>query len=305
MTPVPFLLFARRPDPIAAEGPAEQGARRRVAEVLLPGQLSRQRAGRSGRGASGGGELGGGRAAGRHSAGGRLLRADPGRAVDAGRGGAVWGDRRRPCDALRRAAGAVGAGRSDLRDAPRTARGTRRRAAAEAARQQAGRPASTAAPASAAAQAQAGTHPFAWAQLVFYHHGPDHPLSRPVPADVLRKIDVSLQRTFTGTGDRKILSTGFIGRRAELHRVRKRLRRGDKVLVFQGLGGLGKTTLAFQTLPLIVADEDDVCALWCREAEQAADPAEALRRAAVGVLSPPVRPRLGRGRAAGRPPGGR
>ena len=121
----------------------------------------------------------------------------------------------------------------------------------------------------------AGTHPFAWAQLVFYHHGPDHPLSRPVPADLLREVDASLQRTFTGTGDRKILSTGFIGRRSELHRVRKRLRRGDRVLVFQGLGGLGKTTLAFQTLPL-VAKEGDVCAVWCREAEQTDKPAEAL-----------------------------
>jgi tetratricopeptide (TPR) repeat protein len=128
----------------------------------------------------------------------------------------------------------------------------------------------------AAAAVEAGTHPFAWAQLVFYHHGPDQPLSRPVPPEQLRQIDASLRRTFTGTGDRKILSTGFIGRRSELHRVRKQLRRGDRVLVFQGLGGLGKTTLAFQTLPLIAPKEDDVCAIWCREAEQATDPAEAL-----------------------------
>ncbi|HND53365.1 MAG TPA: TIR domain-containing protein, partial [Pirellulaceae bacterium] len=126
------------------------------------------------------------------------------------------------------------------------------------------------------ASAEAGTHPFAWAQLVFYHHGPDHPLSLPVPAEALRQVDASLQRTFVGAGDRKILSTGFIGRRSELHRVRKRLKRGDRVLVFQGLGGLGKTTLAFQTLRLIAPDEDDVCAIWCREAEQADDPAEAL-----------------------------
>ena len=144
------------------------------------------------------------------------------------------------------------------------------------AREEAGVPAAAGSgESSASATAVAGTHPFAWAQLVFYHHGPDHPLSRPVPAGVLREVDASLQRTFTGAGDRKILSTGFIGRRSELHRVRKRLRRGDRVLVFQGLGGLGKTTLAFQTLPL-VAKEGDVCAVWCREAEQADEPAEAL-----------------------------
>ena len=89
------------------------------------------------------------------------------------------------------------------------------------------------------------THPFGWAQLVFYHRGPDHPLSRPVPADAQRRLEQQLERTFAGSGSRRFLSTGFIGRRTELHRIRQRLRRGDRVLVFQGLGGLGKTTLAF------------------------------------------------------------
>ena len=36
----------------------------------------------------------------------------------------------------------------------------------------------------AAASAPNHSHPFAWAQLVFYHRGTDHPLSLPVPADL-------------------------------------------------------------------------------------------------------------------------
>jgi tetratricopeptide (TPR) repeat protein len=133
-----------------------------------------------------------------------------------------------------------------------------------------------------------GTNPFAWAQLVLYHYGPEHPLGKPVPADALRKVEQTLERSFRGTGDRKILSIGFIGRRAELHRVRKRLLRGDRVLVFQGLGGLGKTTLAFHTLPML-ASENDVCTLWCREAENETNPAETL----VGQLLDHCRRRFG------------
>src|SRR5205085_2817214 len=55
----------------------------------------------------------------------------------------------------------------------------------------------------------------------------------------------------TAPATRRILATGFIGRRTELHEVRRRIRRGDRVFVLQGLGGLGKTTLAFHMLPLL------------------------------------------------------
>ncbi len=85
------------------------------------------------------------------------------------------------------------------------------------------------------------SHPFAWAQLVCYHRGPDRPLGLPVKTADLQQRAAALQRTFTGMGNRRILSTGFIGRRTELHRIRARIRRGDRVFVLQGLGGLGKT----------------------------------------------------------------
>lgn len=66
-------------------------------------------------------------------------------------------------------------------------------------------------------------------------------------------------------------ATGFVGRRTELHRVRQRIRQGEKVFVFQGLGGLGKSTLAFQVLPMLSAGDDDVAVLWGQETEAQPD----------------------------------
>src|SRR5262249_42923161 len=112
------------------------------------------------------------------------------------------------------------------------------------------------------------THPFAWSQLVLYQRGPDHPLSRPAPPGRRRREENVLHRTYLDAGDRRILSTGFIGRRTELHRIRKRLREGGRVFVCRGLGGLGKSTLSFHTLPLI-ADQEEQMILWCQDADAA------------------------------------
>jgi tetratricopeptide (TPR) repeat protein len=134
------------------------------------------------------------------------------------------------------------------------------------------------------------THPFAWAQLVLYHRGPDHPLSLPAPAGAkLGPSEEALKRTFEGVGDRRVLATGFIGRRGELHRVRRRIREGERVFVFQGLGGLGKSTLAFHALPLLRGADGALVSLWCQEAEQQVDRAEAL----VGQLLDFCRKRFG------------
>ncbi|MCP4659412.1 MAG: tetratricopeptide repeat protein, partial [bacterium] len=126
-----------------------------------------------------------------------------------------------------------------------------------------------------AAAPPVSTHPFAWAQLVFYHRGPDRPLCKAEPSATRRAREAVLERTFQGLGRRKVLQTGFVGRRVEFHRVRQRIRRGDKVFVFQGLGGLGKSTLAFRVLPMLGAGED-VAVLWCQETESQPDRAEAL-----------------------------
>ena len=118
----------------------------------------------------------------------------------------------------------------------------------------------------AAYQQAIDTHPFAWAQLVFYHRGPEWPLSMPDAG--MRELSRVLERSFEGFGDRRVLRAGFIGRRIEQHNIRKRLRAGARVFVFQGLGGLGKSTLSQKTLPWLTDDEDDVCTIWCQEAEK-------------------------------------
>jgi tetratricopeptide (TPR) repeat protein len=130
--------------------------------------------------------------------------------------------------------------------------------------------------------------PFAWSQLVLYHRGPDHPLGTAVAAG--RQAESPPRRTFDGRGRRRVLKTGFIGRRRELHRVRRHLLRdGKRVLVLQGLGGLGKSTLAFHVPPLLGAAPADVCVLWCEGAEKDANPVEAL----VGQLLEYCRKRFG------------
>ncbi len=92
-------------------------------------------------------------------------------------------------------------------------------------------------------------HPFAWSQLVLYHRGADHPLSLPAPPGTPRPVGDVPRGTFLNRGVRRILLTGFIGRRTELHRVRRKLRAGQRVFVLQGLGGLGKSTLALHMVP--------------------------------------------------------
>jgi tetratricopeptide (TPR) repeat protein len=146
-----------------------------------------------------------------------------------------------------------------------------------------------------AVDAMRESYPFAWSQLVLYHRGPDHPLSKPVPSGgrALHRDDV-LHRTYLDVGNRRMLATGFIGRRTELHRLRRKVREGQRVFVLQGLGGLGKSTLAFHTLKEILHAGDDHCTLWCQDAEKADTP-EGIAESLVGQLLDYCRRRFGLG----------
>ncbi len=59
--------------------------------------------------------------------------------------------------------------------------------------------------------------------------------------------------------------------------------------MLQGLGGLGKSTLAQRVLPWLTDDEANVCTLWCQEIESKQNRAEAL----VGQLLDYCRKRFG------------
>ena len=123
---------------------------------------------------------------------------------------------------------------------------------------------------------EGGQFPFAWAQLVFYHHGPDHPLSTEPSIARIDAGHAPLRREYIGTEDRQVLMAGFIGRRRELHEFRKKFREGKKIFVYQGLGGLGKTTLAFKAVSTIAKGECAEFTVWCREIETVEHQAEEL-----------------------------
>jgi tetratricopeptide (TPR) repeat protein len=119
------------------------------------------------------------------------------------------------------------------------------------------------------------TYPFAWSQLVFYRRGPEHPLILPEQPGDRPRLESLPQRTFQDAGNRRILISGFIGRRTELHSIRRRLRRSQRVFFFHGLGGLGKTTLAVHLLSWL-GTPDEVCVIWCQELAGAPELASAL-----------------------------
>jgi len=122
--------------------------------------------------------------------------------------------------------------------------------------------------------------PFAWAQIVLYHRGADFPLSNKIPSKHIQDYEAKLQRTFRGI-DRRILSTGFIGRRRELHKFRSCLDSGQKMFVFQGLGGLGKSTIALHALYKLqmLEPEEKILTIWCQDMEKSPDQAMELIKA--------------------------
>ena len=122
--------------------------------------------------------------------------------------------------------------------------------------------------------------PFAWTQLALYHRGPDLPLARTVregPAplpELFRRRMGEVQ-----ANGLPVLQHGFIGRRSLQHLVRRKvMKEGRRLLVLQGLGGLGKTALASHLVSRVFAKESaDVLILPCGYLDpKAAEPAGAL-----------------------------
>ena len=107
-------------------------------------------------------------------------------------------------------------------------------------------------------------YPLGWAQQVLYQRGPDRPTAKAAPpADASPRLDTPLERVFERLdregGSRRVegivgvqqLRFGFIGRRRPRGDAIRRWRRGQRTLVIQGLGGLGKTALCTELLRVV------------------------------------------------------
>jgi hypothetical protein len=175
------------------------------------------------------------------------------------------------------------------------ARGRRTRDAIRAARQAMTRPLDSLVPAlardSATARAWVRQAPFAWAQLVLYQRGPDYPIGLPMQTgaplpDVRTTIRES--RWAYENSRTEVLEHGFIGRRSELHRLRRRIREGRSIHVVQGLGGLGKSAFCAEALDLYQREGRAPLPLWCFDVEGTPEPVAALysqlQRIIGGVL---------------------
>ena len=134
-----------------------------------------------------------------------------------------------------------------------------------------------------------GQTPFAWALLALYHAGADYPLSLPItptqadgPKNLVRRRDEEIH----AGGRSKVLRAGFIGRRRDLHELRRRLRDGHNRLVVQGLGGLGKSVYCWKALALYAERRYQPLALWCAAVEDAPDRAEALLQQFIASVGP-------------------
>ncbi|MES1244292.1 MAG: tetratricopeptide repeat protein [Acidobacteriota bacterium] len=121
-------------------------------------------------------------------------------------------------------------------------------------------------------------NPLGWSQLAVYHRGPDLPLAQPAVAQDHESLRHFRRQTLEING-LPVLKFGFVGRRSLQHKVRGKVRAGQRLIVLQGLGGLGKTAFAIHLLSKVFAHQPgDRLILRCQELENhPGDPIEALR----------------------------
>lgn len=114
-------------------------------------------------------------------------------------------------------------------------------------------------------------YPLGHILLAVYQRGPARPLAEgtasPASAAPVGGRAVEL-------GGLPVLERGFIGRRGEQHEILRRVHAGQRLLVLQGLGGLGKTALATQLLARALAPGEavDRLILRCRDLPDTEDP---------------------------------
>lgn len=113
-------------------------------------------------------------------------------------------------------------------------------------------------------------YPLGEVLLAVYLRGPDRPLAD--GSAVQQPVD-SARRRMVELSGLPALEQGFVGRRGLQHEILQRIHAGQRLLVLQGLGGLGKTTLASHLLIHALApDAADRLILRCQGLSEAPDP---------------------------------
>ena len=96
-------------------------------------------------------------------------------------------------------------------------------------------------------------YPLGWAQLALFLRGADRPISIGVPdagdAAVLEQELVRPDQPIQAVEIPEPGRSGFIARRRLMSGLRRQHRRGRRLFVLQGLGGVGKTALALNLIP--------------------------------------------------------
>ena len=104
-----------------------------------------------------------------------------------------------------------------------------------------------------------------------------HQRSPPAPASRSRRPSGARLTAYPGSRS-QILKAGFVGRRKEMHALRRDLREGRHLHVVQGTGGLGKSAFCNEALKVYARLGWQPLALWCADVEGAADPVAGLVR---------------------------
>jgi len=116
--------------------------------------------------------------------------------------------------------------------------------------------------------------------MALYQRGPDHPLGTPIEAAVNLAIETTERRAEAAyPGSRsQLLKAGFVGRRKEMHALRRDLRVGQHFHVVFGAGGLGKSAFCAEALKVYARLGWQPLALWCADVEGSSDPVAGLVR---------------------------
>ena len=115
--------------------------------------------------------------------------------------------------------------------------------------------------------------------MVLYQRGADYSLGIAIAARDLAIETTERRMVEAYPGSRsQILKAGFVGRRKEMHALRRDVRTGLHLHVVQGTGGLGKSAFCGEALKLYERLGWQPLALWCADVEADAEPVPGLLR---------------------------